>query len=135
MVKAASDRVTQDFNALRYRFTEEARALEKMAYEAINEGFTPEEIARVVMAKLAGAPTNEEGKKYEYVATHVLTKIGKDVRADRIPWGKEPATGHPITKAADHLVKVATEFEAKFTEMEDLNEALVYVTKKLAEVH
>lgn len=100
MVKGAMDKTGADVASLRFRLERGAVDLVKLAEQAIKEGATAPELARVMLGDQADEATVE-------IVQGTFDKIGVAIDPDSIPWGREPAPGHPLREKTASLAKIA----------------------------
>lgn len=123
-VKGAMDKTAADIASLRYRLEFGARELVKTAEQAIKEGASVAEIARVMLGDSPDEATIE-------VAENTLSKIGAELDPARIPWGREITPDHPLRLQTDGLAKIANQLIERFHTHSELESQFAEISRKV----
>jgi len=111
-LRGAMQKVAVDISSIEFRMQKAAYDLTTAVEQAIQEGHTPGEVARVM---LFGKEASE-GKEAETVADVVrlvMQKIGVELNPESIPWGARPTDNHPLQVKTAELVELSLELEKK----------------------
>lgn len=126
-LKSASDNGRQDVGARRARLTHLADDLSKLASQALKEGHTPAEVARVMLDKLG------EGVQDRWlVAKATLSKIGAEIPDPRsLPWGRTATPQHELTVKTAEMIRIAQEVQEMSTQLAAVDRELAEVRRRL----
>lgn len=133
-VKTAAEAAAQDVAGLTARLAESADTLVKLASEAMKEGYTPPQIARVMWGR--PKPTVEEMREHTKQAAWqavvtTMAKLGQNIKLSSIPWDRTPAKFHPLTIATGLFAKTAVDLWKKTAEADELQAMLAIVRRKM----